>query len=200
LNFCLPISTSHLVFISGSSNFCLAFQSEYLRYCSFYLRSLFCSLFPVVLPAITSDSLLRHYCGAREWNYEVSKPIACSFSTWYSTLYHYPKNGGTVLHFRDFNVLISTPAGKRLTRKGGWEGRRNSYRILSENLKRKIVFGILWNNFKEIACQVWTERRYFMMRDAKGISEYVNEPSISAKRATVTNKLSAVLPRTSSVQ
>jgi hypothetical protein len=47
---------------------------------------------------------------------------------------------------------------------------------------------------------VWTERRYFMMRDAKGISEYVNEPSISAKRATVNNKLLAVLPRTSSVQ
>jgi len=137
----------------------------------------------------SSDSLLRHYCGAPEWNCEVSKPIACSFSTWYSTLDHYPKNGGTVLHFRDFNVLISTPAGKRLARKGGWEGRRNSYRIISENLKRKIVFGILrayitlilWNNFKEIACQVWTEKRYFKMRDAKGISEYVNEPSISAK-------------------
>jgi len=38
------------------------------------------------------------------------------------------------------------------------------------------------------------------MRDVKGFSEYVNEPSISAERATVTSKLSAVLPRTTGVQ
>ena len=38
------------------------------------------------------------------------------------------------------------------------------------------------------------------MKGAKGLSERVNEPSISAERATETGKLSAVLPRTSSVQ
>jgi hypothetical protein len=46
---------------------------------------------------------------------------------------------------------------------------------------------------------MWTEKRYVKMKDAKGL-EYVNEPSISAERATETGKLSAVLPRTSCVQ
>jgi len=101
LNFCLPISASHLVLISGSSNFCLAFQSEYLRYCSFYLLSLFCSLFPVVLPVITLTVIfaewqkekdvapIRYFGITVERVNEIMKSpnqIICSFSTWYSTL------------------------------------------------------------------------------------------------------------------
>jgi len=80
-----------------------------------------------------------------------SKLIACSSSTWYSTLYHYPKNGGKELHFHDFNVhnLHNLP-------EKGAERKEEIHKRFSQNLSRKIVFGILrthviiilWNNYK----------------------------------------------------